>query len=118
MICLCYCHVCLSLCRNELLGLEGMVTQKNPDENVNHLPSATPRCIVDGTVLASGENVDANKRFIFALQLFICCIALLLCCMLSKVLVMLYFTDKYIILVSSVRNRRVRILSKMLLIVF
>lgn len=50
------------LCRNELLGLEGMVTQKNPDENVNHLPSAAPHCVVDGTQIASGDNSDANKR--------------------------------------------------------
>lgn len=51
-------------CRNELLGLEGMVTQKNPDENVNHLPSAAPQCVVDGTttLAASGDNSDANKR--------------------------------------------------------
>lgn len=49
-------------CRNELLGLEGMVTQKNPDENVNHLPSAAPQCVVDGTSLASGDNSDVNKR--------------------------------------------------------
>lgn len=50
-------------CRNELLGLEGMVTQKNPDENVNHLPSAAPQCVVDGAQkIASGDNSDANKR--------------------------------------------------------
>lgn len=47
-----------------------MVTQKNPDENVNHLPSATSR-IVDGTILTSSENADAHKRFIFCFCL--CC---------------------------------------------
>lgn len=36
-----------------------MVTQKNPDENVNHLPSATS-WIADGAN-ANGDSVD-NKR--------------------------------------------------------
>lgn len=59
------CDLCLVsfFCRNELLGLEGMVTQKNPDENVNHLPSAAPQSVVDGAQIASGDNnSDINKR--------------------------------------------------------
>ncbi|XP_072379276.1 uncharacterized protein [Diabrotica undecimpunctata] len=40
-------------------GLDGMVTQKNPDENVNHLPSATT-CIVDG--VNGGDHSNPNKR--------------------------------------------------------
>ncbi|XP_060525865.1 uncharacterized protein LOC132701732 [Cylas formicarius] len=37
--------------KNEWLGVDGMVTQKNPDENVNHLPSST-----------SFVNSGADKR--------------------------------------------------------
>lgn len=70
-MCLC-CPVC---CRNELLGLEGMVTQKNPDENVNHLPSAAPQCVVDGTALASGDNSDVNKRCTWHSFLYFPCFA-------------------------------------------
>ncbi|XP_008201293.1 dentin sialophosphoprotein isoform X2 [Tribolium castaneum] len=44
--------------KNDLLGLDGMVIQKNPDENVNHLPSAAP-CVVDG-VNASANSADFN----------------------------------------------------------
>nr|CAI5863925.1 unnamed protein product [Callosobruchus analis] len=43
-------------------GLDGMVTQKNPDENVNHLPSATT-CMIDG-VSAAGDSVDAKRNTI------------------------------------------------------
>lgn len=40
-----------------------MVTQKNPDENVNHLPSAAPQSVVDGTHhIASGDNNDINNK--------------------------------------------------------
>lgn len=45
--------------RNEWQGLDGMVTQKNPDENVNHLPSAAS-CVVDG-INASGDSLDAKR---------------------------------------------------------
>ncbi|CAH0552910.1 unnamed protein product [Brassicogethes aeneus] len=45
---------------NDWLGLDGMVTQKNPDENVNHLPSAAP-CVVDG-FNASEDTIDAHLR--------------------------------------------------------
>lgn len=44
-----------------------MVTQKNPDENVNHLPSAAP-CVTDNTTLStasSADVIDANKRYFF-----------------------------------------------------
>ncbi|XP_057664045.1 uncharacterized protein LOC130898635 [Diorhabda carinulata] len=40
-------------------GLDGMVTQKNPDENVNHLPSVTT--VVDG-INSSGDCSNSNKR--------------------------------------------------------
>ncbi|KAG5891469.1 hypothetical protein JTB14_004412 [Gonioctena quinquepunctata] len=46
--------------KDEWQGLDGMVTQKNPDENVNHLPSVAP-CVVDG-ITASGDSLDTNKR--------------------------------------------------------
>jgi hypothetical protein len=61
-------HVCF--CRNDLLGLDGMVTQKNPDENVNHLPSAAP-CVVDGVnaTAASADINDSNKRYCFNLSI-------------------------------------------------
>lgn len=50
--------------RNDLLGLDGLVTQKNPDENVNHLPSAVAQIVPDGIKNATDEIVnDANKRF-------------------------------------------------------
>lgn len=42
---------------DEWLGVDGMVTQKNPDENVNHLPSAAS--CVDG--ISSGESVDKRN---------------------------------------------------------
>ncbi|KAH1022431.1 hypothetical protein HUJ04_011835 [Dendroctonus ponderosae] len=42
---------------NEWLGVDGMVTQKNPDENVNHLPS-TANC---KNGVANGETPD--KRY-------------------------------------------------------
>lgn len=45
--------------RNEWQGLDGMVIQKNPDENVNHLPSAAS-CVVDG-ITASGDSLDAKR---------------------------------------------------------
>lgn len=35
-----------------------MVTQKNPDENVNHLPSI----VVQYTPDAAGDSADANTR--------------------------------------------------------
>lgn len=57
------CLISVCLCRNDLLGLEGMVTQKNPDENVNHLPSAASHCVVDSTFVANGDSTDASKRF-------------------------------------------------------
>lgn len=53
-----------AICRNELLGLEGMVTQKNPDENVNHLPSAAPESVVDGKPIAASDVDVINKRLI------------------------------------------------------
>ncbi|KAJ8921755.1 hypothetical protein NQ315_010666 [Exocentrus adspersus] len=46
--------------KSEWQGLDGMVTQKNPDENVNHLPSAAS--CVDG-IHASGDSIDTNKRY-------------------------------------------------------
>ncbi|CAG9853797.1 unnamed protein product [Phyllotreta striolata] len=42
-------------------GPDGMVTQKNPDENVNHLPSATI-CAVDGPTSEDVSNL--SKRVI------------------------------------------------------
>nr|XP_023012825.1 dentin sialophosphoprotein isoform X1 [Leptinotarsa decemlineata] len=46
--------------KDEWQGLDGMVTQKNPDENVNHLHSAAP-CVVD-VLDASGDSLDTNGR--------------------------------------------------------
>ncbi|ERL86478.1 uncharacterized protein LOC109540707 isoform X1 [Dendroctonus ponderosae] len=42
---------------NEWLGVDGMVTQKNPDENVNHLPS-TANC---KNGVANGETPDKRN---------------------------------------------------------
>ncbi|XP_063911737.1 uncharacterized protein LOC135128669 isoform X2 [Zophobas morio] len=49
--------------KNDLLGLDGMVIQKNPDENVNHLPSAAP-CVVEGVnaTAASTDIIESNRR--------------------------------------------------------
>lgn len=41
-------------------GLDGMVTQKNPDENVNHLPSGTT-CTVD-SINSTGDSSNLSKR--------------------------------------------------------
>ncbi|CAG9824082.1 unnamed protein product [Phaedon cochleariae] len=45
--------------KDEWQGLDGMVTQKNPDENVNHLPSAAS-CDGDSTN-ASGDSNDKRN---------------------------------------------------------
>ncbi|KAJ8971369.1 hypothetical protein NQ317_016564 [Molorchus minor] len=42
-------------------GLTAWLLKKNPDENVNHLPSAAS-CVVDG-INASGDSLDSNKRY-------------------------------------------------------
>lgn len=47
------------------MGVDGMVTQKNPDENVNHLPSATS-CKNGGHV---GDNTDKRLIFLNVLKL-------------------------------------------------
>ncbi|KAL1492012.1 hypothetical protein ABEB36_012518 [Hypothenemus hampei] len=41
--------------KDEWLGVDGMVTQKNPDENVNHLPSAA-------TCINGLRNVENDKK--------------------------------------------------------
>lgn len=41
-------------------GLDGMVIQKNPDENVNHLPSGTLNGL-DVSVEATGDNTTQKK---------------------------------------------------------
>lgn len=46
-------------------GLDGMVIQKNPDENVNHLPSATI-CDVDGVNNLNGQTCASKRYFLFA----------------------------------------------------
>ncbi|XP_066257968.1 uncharacterized protein [Euwallacea similis] len=51
IFCVCWKH---KTPKNEWLGVDGMVTQKNPDENVNHLPSAAST--KNGVTLA--ENLD------------------------------------------------------------
>ncbi|XP_066152607.1 uncharacterized protein [Euwallacea fornicatus] len=51
IFCVCWKH---KTPKNEWLGVDGMVTQKNPDENVNHLPSAAST--KNGVTLA--ENSD------------------------------------------------------------
>ena len=42
-----------------------MVIQKNPDENVNHLPSAAP-CVVEGVnaTAASTDIIESNRRYL------------------------------------------------------
>lgn len=48
-----------------------MVIQKNPDENVNHLPSAAV-CEVDGISNVNDQSC-VNKRYpVFALVAFVC----------------------------------------------
>lgn len=49
-------------------GLDGMVIQKNPDENVNHLPSAAI-CEVDGITNVNDQSC-VNKRYHLFLHLF------------------------------------------------
>lgn len=53
--------------RSEWIGLHGMVTQKNPDENVNHLPSVTLQSHTNTSDIhaaaAAGDEDDNGKRF-------------------------------------------------------
>lgn len=51
--------------RSEWIGLHGMVTQKNPDENVNHLPSVTLQPDVNNSENNhnAGDDEDISKRF-------------------------------------------------------
>ncbi|XP_030761921.1 uncharacterized protein LOC115886770 isoform X2 [Sitophilus oryzae] len=44
--------------KDEWLGIDGMVTQKNPDENVNHLPS-TASCV---DRISTEDSIDSSKR--------------------------------------------------------
>lgn len=60
LFCNVHLHLVFHRCRDEWLGIDGMVTQKNPDENVNHLPSATS-CI-DGN--SNEESLNNSKRFL------------------------------------------------------
>ncbi|KAK9758846.1 hypothetical protein QE152_g668 [Popillia japonica] len=50
--------------KSEWIGLHGMVTQKNPDENVNHLPSVTLQPDVNNSENNhnAGDDEDISKR--------------------------------------------------------
>ncbi|CAG9765113.1 unnamed protein product [Ceutorhynchus assimilis] len=50
--------------KNEWLGVDGMVTQKNPDENVNHLPSASPcmNRVANGEVSDKRNTISNSRR--------------------------------------------------------
>ncbi|KAK4881600.1 hypothetical protein RN001_004919 [Aquatica leii] len=48
--------------KNDLLGLDGLVTQMNPDENVNHLPATTINHVPDDVITQVDSAIDANKR--------------------------------------------------------
>lgn len=50
--------------RSDWLGLEGLVTQKSPDENVNHLPSANAETVPDG-IVGTFTDYDAFRRLLF-----------------------------------------------------
>lgn len=66
-------------CRDDWLGLDGMVKQKNPDENVNHIPlsSAAPavavslhvaaECTANVTSDVEQTTLEASKRCLFYL---------------------------------------------------
>lgn len=58
--------LCCYVCRNELMGLAGMVKLTNPDENVNF--SAPPPVVQLESVMVTAnhlDNQDLNKRFCF-----------------------------------------------------
>ncbi|KAF5275872.1 hypothetical protein FQR65_LT04111 [Abscondita terminalis] len=48
--------------KNDLLGLDGLVTQMNPDENVNHLPATIPNHVPININLQPEAAVDVKKR--------------------------------------------------------
>ncbi|KAF5277356.1 hypothetical protein FQA39_LY06169 [Lamprigera yunnana] len=48
--------------KNDLLGLDGLVTQMNPDENVNHIPATIPNHVPDDTHAQGDLANDINKR--------------------------------------------------------
>lgn len=54
--------------RSDWLGLDGLVTQKNPDENVNHLPSANAETVPDG-IVAVTTDCDALRRLLLLVLL-------------------------------------------------
>lgn len=61
MSCLNVCCLFLFFLSDDWQGLDGMVIQKNPDENVNHLPSAAI-CEVD-EIVDVNEQSCVNKRY-------------------------------------------------------
>lgn len=63
-------------CRSDWVGLDGMVTQKNPDENVNHLPSVTIHSEPDNLTIIS-NNADSRFRcIVFFFVLHVDCLLL------------------------------------------
>lgn len=60
----CAVHFVCSPCRNELLGLAGMVKITNSEENLNHNQHSneTDACTVIGSGVPCADNTESNKR--------------------------------------------------------
>lgn len=61
--------MCFGFLSDDWQGLDGMVIQKNPDENVNHLPSAAI-CDVVGISNVNEQSCVNKRYFVFALFAF------------------------------------------------
>jgi hypothetical protein len=60
----CAVHFVCSPCRNELLGLAGMVKITNSEENLNHNQHSneTDTCTVIGSGVSCADTTESNKR--------------------------------------------------------
>ncbi|KAJ4444177.1 hypothetical protein ANN_05967 [Periplaneta americana] len=67
MICFCALHFVCSPCRNELLGLAGMVKITNPEENLNHNQHSNEidACTVVGSGVSCADTTESNKRLFY-----------------------------------------------------
>ena len=64
MMCFFAVHFVCSPCRNELLGLAGMVKITNSEENLNHNQHSneTDACTVIGSGVSCADTTESNKR--------------------------------------------------------
>jgi len=60
----CAVHFVCSPCRNELLGLAGMVKITNSEENLNHNQHSNEidACAVIGSGVSCSDTTESNKR--------------------------------------------------------